>query len=43
MKIAVLGTGSVGRALAARLDEVGHQIAVGTRDPRVHDGSSCDG
>ena len=35
MKIAVLGTGTVGRALAARLDELGHQVSVGTRDPEA--------
>ncbi len=33
MKIAVLGTGMVGRAVAARLDELGHDVTVGTRDP----------
>ena len=33
MDIAVLGTGMVGRALAGRLDELGHAVAVGTRDP----------
>lgn len=33
MKIAVLGTGMVGRAIAARLDELGHAVIVGTRDP----------
>jgi predicted dinucleotide-binding enzyme len=32
MKIAVLGTGMVGRALAGRLAEVGHDVVVGTRD-----------
>ncbi|HEX6870489.1 MAG TPA: NAD(P)-binding domain-containing protein [Micromonosporaceae bacterium] len=32
MNIAVLGTGMVGQALAARLAELGHQVAVGTRD-----------
>lgn len=32
MKIAVLGTGMVGRALAGRLAELGHEVAVGTRD-----------
>ena len=32
MKIAVLGTGMVGRALAGRLSELGHDVAVGTRD-----------
>ncbi|MFG3339864.1 NADPH-dependent F420 reductase [Glycomyces sp. NPDC048151] len=35
MKIAVLGTGSVGRALAGRLAEIGHEVAVGTRDPEA--------
>ena len=33
MKIAVLGTGMVGQAVAARLDELGHDVTVGTRDP----------
>ncbi|TGY32929.1 NADP oxidoreductase [Microbacterium laevaniformans] len=32
MKISVLGTGMVGRALAARLHELGHDVAIGTRD-----------
>ena len=32
MKIAVLGTGMVGQALAGRLAELGHQVTVGTRD-----------
>ena len=32
MKIAVLGTGTVGRAIAARLDELGHDVTIGTRD-----------
>jgi predicted dinucleotide-binding enzyme len=32
MKIAVLGTGTVGRTLAGRLAELGHQVTVGTRD-----------
>jgi predicted dinucleotide-binding enzyme len=35
MKFAVLGTGMVGRALAARLDEVGHDVTIGTRDPQA--------
>lgn len=35
MKIAVLGTGMVGRALAGRLSELGHDVAIGTRDPRT--------
>ena len=33
MRIAVLGTGSVGRAMAARLAELGHDVRLGTRDP----------
>ena len=35
MKIAVLGTGMVGQALAGRLDELGHQVSLGTRDPEA--------
>lgn len=31
MKITVLGTGMVGRALAGRLAGLGHEVAVGTR------------
>ena len=33
MDIAVLGTGSAGRTIAARLNELGHHVVVGTRDP----------
>ena len=33
MRIAVLGTGSVGRTLAARLHDLGHAVAIGTREP----------
>ena len=33
MELAVLGTGSAGRAIAARLAELGHQVSIGTRDP----------
>jgi 8-hydroxy-5-deazaflavin:NADPH oxidoreductase len=32
MKIGVLGTGMVGRALAGRLAGLGHDVVVGTRD-----------
>src|SRR5262245_29652094 len=32
MKIAVLGTGMVGQALAGKLSALGHEVAVGTRD-----------
>jgi 8-hydroxy-5-deazaflavin:NADPH oxidoreductase len=35
MKIAVLGTGVVGRTLAGRLAELGHEVTVGTRDVAV--------
>ncbi|NEC67717.1 NAD(P)-binding domain-containing protein [Streptomyces sp. SID9727] len=32
MKIAVLGTGMFGRALAGRLSALGHDVVIGTRD-----------
>lgn len=35
MKIAVLGTGTVGPALAAALSALGHEVVIGTRDPRT--------
>lgn len=35
MRIAVLGTGMVGRALATRLLDLGHDVTIGTRDPEV--------
>lgn len=35
VRIAVLGTGSVGRTLSARLVELGHDVVVGTRDPEA--------
>lgn len=35
MKIAVLGTGMVGQAIAGRLHEIGHSVVVGTRDPQA--------
>ena len=35
MKIAVLGTGMVGQALAARLSGLGHDVTIGTRDPQA--------
>ncbi len=35
MKIAVLGTGTVGRTVAARLYGLGHEVIVGTRDPQA--------
>jgi predicted dinucleotide-binding enzyme len=33
MRVAVLGTGAVGRAVAGRLAGLGHEVTVGTRDP----------
>ena len=33
--IAVLGTGMVGQAIAGRLNELGHSVVVGTRDPEA--------
>jgi predicted dinucleotide-binding enzyme len=33
MRIGVLGTGMVGQALAGRFAELGHDVAMGTRDP----------
>jgi 8-hydroxy-5-deazaflavin:NADPH oxidoreductase len=35
MRIAVLGTGMVGRAVSSRLAELGHEVTVGTRDPEA--------
>jgi len=35
MKFAVLGTGMVGRAIADRLHELGHDVTIGTRDPEA--------
>ena len=32
MKIAVLGTGGVGKAFAKKLTELGHEVTVGTRN-----------
>jgi predicted dinucleotide-binding enzyme len=32
VKIAVIGTGMVGQAMAGRLDQLGHEVTVGTRD-----------
>ena len=33
MNIAVLGTGMVGQAVAAKLADLGHEVTIGTRDP----------
>jgi predicted dinucleotide-binding enzyme len=35
MKIGVLGTGSVGQTVAAKLAQLGHGVVIGTRDPAV--------
>jgi len=35
VKVAVIGTGMVGQAIAGRLDDLGHDITVGTRDVRA--------
>jgi predicted dinucleotide-binding enzyme len=35
VKIAVLGTGMVGQALAGRLSGLGHDVTIGTRDPQA--------
>ena len=35
MKIAVLGTGTVGQSIAGRLHQMGHDVVVGTRDPEA--------
>ncbi|MFJ7998411.1 NADPH-dependent F420 reductase [Streptomyces sp. NPDC096310] len=35
MKIAVIGTGMVGRAFATRLTGLGHDVVLGTRDPQA--------
>jgi len=35
MRIAVIGTGSVGRQLAAGFRRIGHDVVVGTRDPET--------
>jgi predicted dinucleotide-binding enzyme len=35
MRIAVIGTGSAGRTLAAGLRRIGHDVVVGTRDPEA--------
>lgn len=45
MDVAVLGTGTVGRALAGRLDELGHAVTMGTRDveaTRVREAADTD-
>ena len=33
MRVGVLGTGIVGRTIAGKLGELGHDVSIGTRDP----------
>ena len=33
MRFAILGAGVVGKTLAARLDGMGHEVMIGTRNP----------
>jgi 8-hydroxy-5-deazaflavin:NADPH oxidoreductase len=33
MRYGILGTGAVGKTIAGRLDGIGHEVMVGTRDP----------
>jgi 8-hydroxy-5-deazaflavin:NADPH oxidoreductase len=33
MKIGMIGTGMVGQTLAGKLDSLGHEVVIGTRDP----------
>jgi len=42
MNIAVLGTGMVGQALATRLNELGHEVTLGTRDIKATQGRMAD-
>src|SRR5215210_8803240 len=34
MRVGVLGAGAVGQTLAAKLSELGHDVTIGTRNPR---------
>ena len=43
MNIGILGTGNVGRTLAAKLVEKGHQVMLGTRDPAEKEKSAPQG
>lgn len=43
MNIAILGTGTVGRTLAAKLVEKGHRVMLGTRDPASKQKSAPQG
>ncbi len=35
MKIAILGTGMVGRTIAVKLSQLGHKVTIGTRDTKA--------
>jgi predicted dinucleotide-binding enzyme len=41
MRIAVLGTGTVGRTLAAAFSSLGHDVVLGTRDPDATRGQTA--
>ncbi len=36
MRFGILGTGVVGKTMATRLTGLGHDVMVGTRDPKRH-------
>jgi predicted dinucleotide-binding enzyme len=35
MKVTILGSGAVGQALATRVNELGHEVCMATRDPEI--------
>lgn len=43
MRIAVLGTGTVGRTLAGRLTELGHEVHAGTRSTGTYASAAAAG
>jgi predicted dinucleotide-binding enzyme len=43
MRIGVLGTGVVGRAIAGRLEGLGHEVVMGSRDPAAALGRPASG
>ena len=43
MRVAVIGKGNVGRALAPNIAAAGHDVAFGVRDPRSPKYASQDG
>ena len=42
MRVAVLGTGTVGTTLAGKLRELGHEVAIGSRSAEKGDGTFAD-